>query len=1192
MTTSYNMMSRFLIFIFVWIAFASLGSAREPVRLAISGDPAFANEADLISVELSKSKEIILLERQQILKIADEHSLLAGKAGDDVKLGQLLGADGLLILSSTEVNGRKLLSARLVAVHLGVVIDEWISPPYEAAEGRGMPLFFAHRIEPLLQKLRVTQKDAIPVSVAGLFAAVDSPELRAVERELTWLLIHRLTKEPSVFVLERRRMEDLAVEKNLTDKEIKSFLSGAVIVEGKLEARDGKLDLALGLRRPGEKKAEPSSVNGEVKDLSAFAEKIATSILNGLKIKPVEGSWNLEEEAAVYADQAEWAMHHRMLDLCISSAESAWALGRRDVDLARLRVIAYSLKVTPYWPDIMGDSIPRGGFNVGHGEDWKLDGKDPENVLAAAIRALEISAECLPAKLPPSRIAGREFRPVASQALGFASSLIKKHYLSGQYEAHAEQVNYLRSLAIDVSTKLSKIPELRPPHYNMSYRHDSLTLQAIGTYAPYWFDNNEEVLACFHRMFKSVRLEENCDDTLMQTYSLEDDFDLTPRLVPWVVAWNPAETRQRQLDLITRLKLLTESADFDDQLVGWTSLRWLVEQAANAKRTEHDISWPQDYAAAIAGKPTDASPHHMVSKGAQEFLWKYREKLATCHKAVASRILYQVPSEADGDYRIRYVRYIFESEYHNHWVSVSDLLDDLNLTEDESTEFYRLCTAAREKMKKRENFEHKEYFFDGFEEAEKILVKDHPQLKPQPTPKPNPKPNHQPNPTPTQSQSDPPVIVTRYWYPKKSADAPHLSSGLRFDVKGDCSSSVSYADGKLWYVQSGNGLVASLGSVALDSFHTEYRTLHLSGMLQWGEPPVVTKDAVYLLNIGSDQKWDRHTGRWSLLDLPHYPYSGKILGDSLYLHYEFGSEFRGIDLNRRSSAGSGILRLDLTTDNATFLASSRRRPAETILDAREPYIPRALFASAGGVISAAIEFPASGERKIFRTTDAGDWEAVMDLPNTEIGQVHYQSVNDGILAYMRSRGCNHSFFQCVFFDGAGGSGEVFLSLTKPSDPPKATLPGTPRWDMSPKSDSRDFWNSAFDYYDGRLYQMKLLDGIYHEDFKESDINVPTPAVILTIYTPDSRAPLTIPLRFQLSETDKSQIIANKYSISDCKLSARALEALAIKNVERVSGMKVVPEGIIFYGGGGIGFWLLPAKELEERIKQSRMKQEE
>ena len=1176
-------MNRLPIIIFVCIAFASIGHAREAARLAISADPSLAKEADLLTVQLSQSPGVVLLERQQILKIANEHSLKAGQTSDDMKLGQLLGADGLLILSKTKVGDHDLLAARLVAVHLGIVIDEWTSPPYEVAEGRAMPAFFSSRIVPLLPKLRLEKKDVIPVSVAGLFAAVDTPELRSIEKELTWLLIHRLTREPSLLVLERRKMEDLVLEKSLANEEKSPFLGGAVIVEGKLEEHDGKLDLALGLRRSGEKKATPVNIQSQKHDLKAFADSITASILGNLRLKPVEQNWNLEEEAAMYADQAEWALHHRMIDLCISSAESAWALGRRDVDLARLRVIAHSLVATPYWPDIMDDALYRGGSNVGDGS-WNLPSEDQVRHLAATIRALEISDECLLADLPPSKISGRKFRPVAAQALLLASRLIKKHYLSGKYNQHTEQLNYLRSLAIQVCNKVYKTNgDLPPPLMEMQYWRNRDALECVATYAPYWYDTNEEIIEWMHRLLKSVPYGEDRDDALRTERLMEDEIFLKPRLVPWVVAWDSTKTKERQLDMLKRLKKLTESADFDDQLVGWTSLRWLVNQAKQATLTENDIRWSQDYAAALAGKPTKDSPYEIVSKGAQEFFWKEREIFATRHRTAAFEILHDVLSETDREYRLRYIRYIFEKEYYNHWVWLRPLLDKLDLTDEERLEFCQLCTTARDKMQKREDFRHKEHSLLNLDQALNILVKDHPQLKPKPAPKPQAKPN--PKSTPTQPPTSPPLIVTRYWYPSASADAPKMRSGFRLN-------GASYADGKLWFVPDGISSVEYLGSVALDSFHAEYRVLPFPRMSPSRSSLLVTKDAVYLLNSKENKKWDRHNGNWSSLDLPGYPFNGRIIGDQLYLNYEFGSEYLGIDLKRSSSAGSGIVRLDPTNDSATFLASSRRRPAETILDAREPYVPQAVFSGAGGTVSAALEFPSSGDRKIFRTTAGGDWEEVMDLPNTEIGQVHFQYVNDGILAYMYPRGDPHTFFQIVFFDAGGGPAQVLLSRSKPSDPPNAILPGAPRWDMHAESLPFFYWSTAYDYYEGRLYQMRLLDRIYHEDFKESDVDVPTPALILSIYTPDSRAPLNIPLRFQLSEADKSQIIAKKYSISDSKLSARAHEALTIKNVERVSGMKVVPEGIVFFGGEGIGFWLLPAKELDERIEQFSKKQGE
>lgn len=213
----------------------------------------------------------------------------------------------------------------------------------------------------------------------------------------------------------------------------------------------------------------------------------------------------------------------------------------------------------------------------------------------------------------------------------------------------------------------------------------------------------------------------------------------------------------------------------------------------------------------------------------------------------------------------------------------------------------------------------------------------------------------------------------------------------------------------------------------------------------------------------------------------------------------------------------------------------------------------------------------------------------MNLPNEKISQVHFQYVNDGMLAFMHTRGSPDTFFQTVLFNSAGGPGEVLISRSKPSDPLDAILPGAPRWDATSKSNTMDYWDTAFDYFDSRFYQLKLLDDVYRNYKKNAE--VPTPDVNLVVYTPGSRSPVTIPLNFQVPDENKAQIIKNmpsSISINDGVITRGPMaESLAIKKVERVSGMKVVPEGIVFYGGGGLGFWLLPAKELEQRIQESR-----
>src|SRR5437867_3662133 len=73
------------------------------VRLAIIvEDPRLSTEADLLTVELSKRTDIELLERAQINKVRGEQALTASQRGDYLKLGELLGADGVLILGLLE----------------------------------------------------------------------------------------------------------------------------------------------------------------------------------------------------------------------------------------------------------------------------------------------------------------------------------------------------------------------------------------------------------------------------------------------------------------------------------------------------------------------------------------------------------------------------------------------------------------------------------------------------------------------------------------------------------------------------------------------------------------------------------------------------------------------------------------------------------------------------------------------------------------------------------------------------------------------------------------------------------------------------------------------------------------------------------------------------------------------------------
>src|ERR1700733_11848547 len=112
-----------VLFIFVILAFALRLPAQTngPVRLALISESNDASAAaDVLTAELSSHANLQLLERNEIEKVYREQGLSAGN-NDYLKLGQLLGADGLLLMETAKEDTNQFLNIRLVAVKPGVV---------------------------------------------------------------------------------------------------------------------------------------------------------------------------------------------------------------------------------------------------------------------------------------------------------------------------------------------------------------------------------------------------------------------------------------------------------------------------------------------------------------------------------------------------------------------------------------------------------------------------------------------------------------------------------------------------------------------------------------------------------------------------------------------------------------------------------------------------------------------------------------------------------------------------------------------------------------------------------------------------------------------------------------------------------------------------------------------------------------
>ena len=82
-------------------------------------------------------------------------------------------------------------------------------------------------------------------------------------------------------------------------------------------------------------------VSGSRTNLAAVVDLLAAKVVATLKIDASATAWNAADEAAKFYEQAQWASHWGAHEEAETAIESAWALGKTDLDGASLRVRVY-----------------------------------------------------------------------------------------------------------------------------------------------------------------------------------------------------------------------------------------------------------------------------------------------------------------------------------------------------------------------------------------------------------------------------------------------------------------------------------------------------------------------------------------------------------------------------------------------------------------------------------------------------------------------------------------------------------------------------------------------------------------------------------------------------------------------------------------------------------------------------------
>src|ERR1017187_9712453 len=301
--------------------------SNEPVRLALIAETdEAATASDVLTAQLSANPKVQLLERNEIEKVYREQGLSPANK-DYLKLGRILGADGLLLFDVVRTKQATNLMTRLIAVKPGVILtDGSFSWPLKGTTSWAESV--ATYLNSFLPKLALLPKDAIPISVVNLRSAVQSTEGQEAERQLKLLTIQRLSQERQIFVLERQRMQLLSGEKELKADE-SAFWNGSYLLEGVVDQNGYSKDsITINARLTPPKGGAPLlfEVSGSRTNYSEVINRLAAKVVELMGVSSAVKEWSAADEAAQFFDEAKWALRWGVFSEAQAAADSAWAL--------------------------------------------------------------------------------------------------------------------------------------------------------------------------------------------------------------------------------------------------------------------------------------------------------------------------------------------------------------------------------------------------------------------------------------------------------------------------------------------------------------------------------------------------------------------------------------------------------------------------------------------------------------------------------------------------------------------------------------------------------------------------------------------------------------------------------------------------------------------------------------------------
>ncbi|MDR3460077.1 MAG: ankyrin repeat domain-containing protein [Verrucomicrobiae bacterium] len=892
--------------------------AAESARLAIiseSGETLAL--ADVLTAELSSRTTLHLLERNEIEKAGHELGLSAGNKGD-LKLGQLLGADGLLLLDASQEGGDRFLNIRLVAVKPGVVLVAEKYPLPEKGPGEWAAAFVTH-LDSYFPKLTVLAKDAIPISVVNLRSALPTDTAKETERQVQLLAIQRLSREPRIFVLERQRMHLLAGEKDL-ELDDSPFWKGSYLLDGVMDQNGyAKEIVTLNARLIPPKGGAPSEfeVSGARTNLAEVINRLAEKVNEALKIGPPTEEWNADNEAQQYFAEARWALKWRAYSEAQAAAESSWALGRRTKELAELRIRSYreaSLFDMNNWAEA-NPTVPAYAPDMGK--------------LAPAIRALQLYQQDFRYFLMNETRPDTNWFVLALDTLSSTSGLLRRcYYHPESYAGHEDQLSELRGLARETSSLI----ESQPLYRNLSARHEmffrgdtDFYLEATPALANvelglggFWSETPEECVEIYRKYARTDRLHQ-----LRSYYAY-----------PCLIGWQKHD-RQRipalWSELINELCVCTNAlVKVEGYYVAYSTVRRNPDQEPTARRRLFQVA--VENAAAFEGAGfaegllADINNIIFDSGGEEEtarelvFRKNFKTAVGAARKLpVLAAMERHLETNAVFN-RARFVEVFYG--YRRHTDFQWDPADANTLRPALAAYQERLFQRRDEQPAPFRSWHEVTNTIADFERTLAPAISNVPARS---------RMANMPRPPATDMTSNSAVQVKRFWRMPDDKYDRNVGRGPDTAINGGC-----FREGRFWLLVLNGPHKAAIFAVDLNTFETE--TIEVPpDKIDPGCRFEVLGDFLYYCQGGQISRYALHAKTWEDLDIPLPSMVPAAPGEQA-MH---GSERIRLSLARGrlfvTTRSSVILELAEDGKKVRILASSRRRPPQNILDTLDGY---------------------------------------------------------------------------------------------------------------------------------------------------------------------------------------------------------------------------------------------------------------